>query len=177
MKKIFLLLLTVIFIISCFSSCSKAEIKDTSNAGLYCVMFKEFVENQVDITEYRYLSFDKESCDLNEEELAVLEEYIKEYCDDNDVEYLDLDLVGLRRAFLINPGMYGEEFTLGYLLSFGLINTNTDGDGNTYYSSEINFWHGDMDGIGGRNFFIVKTDDGWYIDRDMGDGGYSVMTQ
>lgn len=177
MKKFLSFLLIFAFLICTLTSCSKAEIKDTSQAGIYCLMFKELVETKADITKYRYLSFDKDSCYLEGEELDTLVNFIKDYCEDVGVEYLEKDLVGLRRAFKIEQSLYGETFTEGYLLSFGPIDSFEDGDGVTYYTADINFWHGDMDGIGGREFFIVKTDDGWYLDREQGDGGYSTMLQ
>lgn len=177
MKKILLFLLIFAIAICPLTSCSKAEIKDTSQAGIYSLMFKELSETKVDITKYRYLSFDKDSCNLEGEELDNLVNYIKDYCEDAGVEYLEKDLTGLRRAFKIEQSLYGEVFTEGYLLSFGPIDSYEDSDGITYYTADINFWHGDMDGIGGRDFFIVKTDDGWYLDREQGDGGYSVMMQ
>lgn len=176
MKKISIFLLILTFIIISLTSCSKAEIKESSNAGAYCLMFSELVNNNVDLTRYKYLSFDKDSCLLEGEELEALVSFIKDYCEVIGIEYLEKDLVGLRRAFKIEQSLYGEIFSEGYLLSFGPIDSFDD-NGTTYYTADINFWHGDMDGIGGRDFFIVKTDDGWYLDREKGDGGYSIMMQ
>lgn len=177
MKKILSLLLILLFSTLSFISCSKAEIKETSNAGAYCLMFDILIENNVDITAFKYLSFDKKSCQVEGEELDILTNHIKEYCEDEGVEYIEKSKVELRRGFKINSSIYGEEFSEGYLLYFSPLDSFKDSDDNTYYTAEINFWHGDMDGVGGRDFFIVKTSDGWYLDREKPNGGYSTMLQ
>jgi hypothetical protein len=173
-KSIKLIAAVILFAVI-MTGCAKEEVKITSDAGALYLMFSEFVENKVDLKAYKYLSFDKESTGLEGEDLELLEEMIKEYCKENGNAYLDMDKTRLRRALMISTGAKGQEFTNGYLLSFSNCQRITDDEGNVIFQGEIYFWHGDFDLVGGLNFSIIKTDKGWYIDRDLENGGYDFL--
>ena len=174
-NKLSLLLILSMILCSLFSSCDKAEIKETSVAGAYYLMFKEFAGEKVDLASYRYLSFDVSSTGLEGEELELLEGMIKEYCDENDLEYLDMDMTRLKRSLKIGKNANGNVFTNGYLLTYEGCGLITEEDGSSFFSGNITFWHGDFDLMGGLEFVIRKTDKGWYIDRDLENGGYDTI--
>ena len=138
-------------------------------------MFKEFAGEKVDLTAYRYLSFDKTSVNLEGEDLELLENKIKDYCEEMNIDYLDMDMTRLRRSMKIKTGANGEVFTHGYLLTFDGCNLFTEDDGSVVFVGSMTFWHGDFDAIGGLDFVIRKTEKGWYIDRDLENGGYDTL--
>ncbi|MBE6544414.1 MAG: hypothetical protein E7675_08445 [Ruminococcaceae bacterium] len=175
MKKISVFLMVCILVCSVCSSCDKAEIKETSVAGAYYLMFKEFAGNKVDLTAYRYLSFDVKSTGLEGEDLEILEGMIKEYCEEMDIDYLDMDMTRLKRSLKIKIGANGDVFTNGYLLTYEGCRQFTDEDGQEVFIGSMTFWHGDFDAMGGLDFIIKKTDKGWYIDRERENGGYDTL--
>ena len=173
-KKFSVLILILILCLS-FISCSKEEIRETSVAGAYYLMFQEMTNNGADISAYTYLSFDKESTGLEGEDLEILENLIKDYCDEIDIGYLDMDKTRLRRALKIDDSARGEVFTGGYLLSYSNCRFEEDEDGEEFFTGDIELWHGDFDAKGGLDFIIKKTNKGWYIDRDQTNGGYDTI--
>lgn len=174
-KRVSLFLVLCILLCFVFSSCDKAEIKVTSKAGAYYLMFKEFAGQKVDLQSYRYLSFDVTSVDLEEQDLEVLEGLIKDYCREMDIDYLDMDMTRLKRSFKIGTNANGNVFTDGYLLTYEGCGFYEEENGSMVFRGSINFWHGDFEGIGGLDFVIKKTEKGWYIDRDLENGGYDLM--
>ena len=174
-KRICLALSLCILICFGFSSCDKAEVKVTSEAGAYYLMFKELAGQKVDLQSYRYLSFDVTSVDLEEQELDVLEGLIKEYCREMDIDYLDMDMTRLKRSFKIGTNANGSVFTDGYLLTYENCGLYEESNGTMVFRGSINFWHGDFDAIGALDFVIRKTEKGWYIDRSLENGGYDLL--
>lgn len=177
MKKILslILIITTLFL---FISCSKEEIKEPGIAGAYALMFKELIDKEVvNLQKYKYLCFDTATVELEEDDLAFLCDYIKKQCEKLGVKYMEGDIVSLRRAFMIDTDIYGEVFTQGYILRYSQGEFRTDINNIEYYTAQINFWHGNMDGVGATDFYLINTDSGWYIDRERSNGGYNLMHQ
>ena len=138
-------------------------------------MFSEFAQTKVDLTMYNYLSFDKASAGLEGEDLEILEGMIKDYCDEQGLAYLDMDMTRLRRSLRIESSSRGDVFSGGYLLTFSQCHLEEGDEGEQFFTGDIEFWHGDFDAVGGLDFIIIKTDKGWYIDRNAENGGYNTL--
>ncbi len=174
-KKIICLTLVIVFSFSFLTSCQETEVKETSVAGAYFLMFRELAETRVNVGAYLYLSFDKESTGLKGEDLEKLEALIKAYCTEKDVSYLDMDMTRLERALKITTGSKGREFKNGYLLTYDNCETYEEEDGSISFTGSVSLWHGDFDAVGGLEFMIGKTNKGWYIKRDLENGGYDIL--
>lgn len=174
MIKKFLTLILILALCLPLVSCSKEEVRETSVAGAYYLMFQEMT-TKVDLSVYTYLSFDTASTGLEGEELKILEELIKKYCEEIEIGYLDMDKTRLKRSLRIENSTRGNVFTQGYLLTYSNCGFTEIDEGEDIFTGDIELWHGDFDVMGALDFNIKKTAKGWYINRDAENDGYYML--